>query len=198
MDEIKTIIEFVEGRLSPKEFEQVLSKEPSFETILNDSKELPAESYIPTTTYYYIIEQDYNDPAGILNVHGALCQFLDRRKIQYKATKKYSELFGLILDVQPTYLDIDADFFKTHFLDKAPELPKAKLKKWLKERIRGLFKYVKKPPRWIQNPQWPIIEDQPLIFLGQLKVVDYFHDETQIYVFHNPKDGSCETVIQTF
>ncbi len=128
MDEIKKIIEFVEGKISPKEFEQILYQESSFQTILGDSKELPVESYILTTTYYFIIEQNYDDPAGILNVHGALCQFLDRRKIEYNSTDEYSELFGLILDVQPKYLDIDTVFFRTQLLDKAPKLQKKQVK----------------------------------------------------------------------
>lgn len=153
MDKIKTIIDFVEGKISPKEFEQDLYNDSTYETILDDRNEVQLIQYITVNTYYFVIEQNFDDPGGILNVHGALCQFLDRRNVAYQATNEYSELFDLILNVQPKYLDINTVFFKKHLLDKAPELSKPELKKWLKEQIKKLFIYVDKPPKWIQSPQ---------------------------------------------
>lgn len=35
-----------------------------------------------------------------------------------------------------------------------------------------------------------------MVFLGQLAIRDYFHDEAAVYVFHDPATGLRETVLQ--
>ena len=70
------------------------------------------------------------------------------------------------------------------------------LKEWLHAELLKRFKYVSNPPEWIQNPHWPIHENGPMVFLGQVEVKGYFHDEAAVYVFHDPKSGACETIIQ--
>jgi len=61
-----------------------------------------------------------------------------------------------------------------------------------------MFRCLGEPPEWIQEPDWPINENGPLVFLGQLSVLNYFHDESAAYVFHDPTTGGCETIIQVF
>jgi hypothetical protein len=39
-------------------------------------------------------------------------------------------------------------------------------------------------------------EHGPLVFLGQIDIRNYFHDEAAAYVFHDPVTGVTETVIQ--
>ena len=39
-------------------------------------------------------------------------------------------------------------------------------------------------------------EHGPLVFLGQMAVKGYFHDEATVYVFHDPATGTCQTVLQ--
>jgi len=198
MDPLQTIIDFVQGSLTSEEFKNEIFTNEAFEKLLDDTDEISSDSYIGLNTYLFIIQQDFSDPGDVLSIQGALTQFLDRRNVQYNQTNEHSDLFDLLLEIQPAYLDIDTLFLKNKVLEKAPDLPKTELKKWLKSRIKELFKYATKPPAWIQSPNWPIKNESPLIFLGQLKISDYFHDEAQAYVFHDPETGSCETIIQTY
>ena len=65
------------------------------------------------------------------------------------------------------------------------------------EQFLAKFKYVSKPPRWLQNPEWLMSADEePLVFLGQLTVEHFFHDRAAVYVFYNPQTNACETVVQ--
>ena len=57
---------------------------------------------------------------------------------------------------------------------------------------------VSDPPEWIQSPCWPHSAAGPLVFLGQLKVDQYFHDLATVYVFHDPANGECQTIVQCF
>ena len=191
----------------PEIFAELLSKNSAFEQLLDDAKELPKPSYITkdgcTNTYHYLLNLKpiimNHRLSYALNAQGALEQFLNRRGIAYISTDKYRKLYELLLDAQPSWLDVDMEYFQTQVLALAPiDLKKVALKKWLREKLKELFKFVSKPPHWIQNPQWPIQDCRPLVFLGQFALKDYFHDNAAVYVFHNKESGECKTVIQVY
>ncbi len=90
-----------------------------------------------------------------------------------------------------------------HVLPQAPpNLKQSQLKKWLREKLKELFRCAQKPPRWIQGDCWAFRDNRPLVFLGQFNVSGYFHDEATVYVFHDPEAApgpdECVTVIQTY
>jgi hypothetical protein len=195
---IATIVDFVEGRISPAEFEQPLYHDPAIENALNDDPALKPGTYVGSSTYLFVIEQDFKCPGGVLSVHGALSEFLDRKGVPYRATKAYAEFFDIILKAQPRWLNVRADWLQRNVLDGADGRTGRELQDWLRVRLLELFRYRDKPPKWIQSPNWPIAESGPLVFLGQMKITDYFHDEAAVYVFHDPATGRCETVIQVY
>jgi hypothetical protein len=199
MDEtIASIVAFVEGRTESADFEKRLYNDPAIESALNDDPTLKPGTYIGKSTYLFVVEQEFESPGGVLNVHGALSQFLERRQIPFRPTKVYAELFDIILKAQPRWLDVRADWLKKNVLSAAEGRKGNELRDWLRSRLLDLFKYREKPPKWIQSPNWPIGENGPLVFLGQLKIPNYFHDEAAAYVFHDPTTGCCETVIQVY
>jgi hypothetical protein len=195
-DALATIVAFVEGRLATEEFEQKLYHDPEIERVLNDDPTLRPGTYVGSSAFLFAIEQDFKSPSGVLNVHGALQDFLERRQIPFKPTKVHDELHKILLDAQPRWLDAPVRWLKDHVLPAAEGLKGKELRAWLRARLLELFKYRSKPPKWIQGPNWPINENGPLVFLGQLPITDYFHDDAAVYVFLDPKTGTCETVIQ--
>jgi hypothetical protein len=195
-DAIATIVAFVEGRIEPGDFEKRLYNDPAMESALNNDPTLKPGTYIGTSTYLFVADQDFESPGGVLNVHGAVCQFLERKQIPFRPTKVYAELYNIILKAQPRWLDVRADWLKKNVLSAAEGRKGKELRDWLRARLLELFKYRVKPPKWIQSPNWPIGENGPLVFLGQLRIADYFHDEAAVYVFHDPTTGRCETVLQ--
>lgn len=199
MDEsLASIVAFVEGHIEPADFEKRLYNDPTIEAVLNDDPTLKPGTYIGTSTFHFVIQQDFESPGGVLNVHGALSQFLERKQIPFLPTKSYAKLHEIILQAQPRWLDVPADWLKKNVLSAAEGRNGKELRDWLRARLLELFKYREKPPKWIQSPNWPIAENGPLVFLGQLKIPNYFHDEAAAYVFHDPKTGRCETVIQVY
>lgn len=206
--EMQAILDFVSGTTPPEEFAKLLAENSSFEKLLDDAKELPNPSYITkegcANTYQYILKLNSTilkkyRLSYALNVQGALEQFLHRRGIAFTSTDKYRTLHSILLDTQPSWVDVDMDYFQTHiFVQVSDNLKSAAFKKALREKFKELFKFASKPPRWIQGPAWPILNGRPLVFLGQLEIKNYFHDTAAAYVFHDKESGECKTVIQTF
>jgi hypothetical protein len=197
-DAIASIVAFVEGRTEPADFEKLLYGDPEIERTLSDDPMLKPGTYIGSSTFLFVLEQDFASPGGVLNVHGALSQFLERRHIAFKPTNAYAELYDIILKAQPRWLDVPVDWLKQNVLPASNGRRKKELQDWLREQLLALFKYRDKPPKWIQSPNWPIGENGPLVFIGQLRVPNYFHDEASAYIFHDAKTGRCETVIQVY
>jgi uncharacterized protein YwqG len=50
------------------------------------------------------------------------------------------------------------------------------LQSWLKEKIKTDFRYLKKQPKWLQSPEWPIGNGKPMVFLGQIDISELSHD----------------------
>ena len=88
----------------------------------------------------------------------------------------------------------------TGIIARVGHLKGDKLQEWLTSRLRELFQYHKKPPRWVQNPAWPINDNGPMYFLGQMKIegCEVFHDDGAAYVFLDLKSGETKTIIQVF
>jgi len=61
------------------------------------------------------------------------------------------------------------------------------VKKWLKERLIDQFKCISEKPRWMNVPQWPWCDGEPMIFIAQYDQKNQFEDELgngySIYVF---------------
>lgn len=194
--DLELLVQFVSGKIEAKQFESSLYASSSIEEYLSDDPDLPAYSYIGGDNYLFLISQDYNDPGGILNAQGAVEEFLERKGVEFNKTNRHGEIYDIILKAQPRWLDIDSKHIAERYLPKLEGLTKESTIKKLQESLLKDFKCVNSQPKWIQSPAWPIVEGEPLIFLGQIEIEKYFHDTAAAYIFHNPKDDSIETVIQ--
>jgi hypothetical protein len=191
---LNVIISFVTGELEVHTFEQLLYHDAALEALLT-SVPAPSRSGSGVTLYHYLIPLDYDDPGEILDAHGVLADYLTQRGVVFTPSTSPSATYDLILSAQPHWLNADAKYISS-LLAEAPALAPRDLKVWLRKRILELFKYRSRPPRWIQSPEWPIGHNGPMVFLGQLSVPDYFHDDAAIYVFHDPTTGECRCVVQ--
>jgi hypothetical protein len=199
-DPLDTIKRFVEGSLSPVEFRDAIYADDAFEAVLAHDPTLPAASYVRQDggTYHFLLAQDYHDARGVLNAHGALCEYLDRNRIAYSRSNKYSDFYILVLEAAPNWLDPDHNFVAEHILPEADGRKGDELRAWLRKKLLERFKCADRPPEWIQSPCWPVNDNGPLVFLGQIDIKNYFHDLATAYVFHDPVSGECKTIIQVF
>jgi hypothetical protein len=197
MEEVLEILRaFVAGNLTPSEFRDRLYADERFEVFLNNDPHLRPGNYVGDSVYLYLLRIDFDDPGDILSAQGAITDFMDRSSLEYTKTSEYEDFYDLILDAQPSWLNVDAKYVQDHLLPAAGGRQGSKLREWLSEELLRRFRYIAEPPQWIQSPAWPIGPNGPLVFLGQLDVNDYFHDSAAVFVFHDPGTGTCETVIQ--
>ncbi|SDJ15634.1 hypothetical protein [Chryseobacterium jejuense] len=200
-DEIQFLKDFVEGNISSQDFEQQLYTNSALEKLLSDSSINWKGSYLQDTSpFLYLAEQNYKDPAGLLNAQGTIRLFLDKKGVKVTETSKHSDDDNLLLSTSPNYIDADLSFIEKHILPEDKSLSKSEQKQYIKQRYIELFRYQTKPPKWIQNPEWPIQNNSPLFFLGQIEIKrsDLFHDDGTIYLFIDSKTGVIETIKQFY
>jgi len=199
-DALQTVLDFVEGRIGGKDFEKKVYSDPLMESLLQDETLKWHNTYIKSDPYHFLIGLNYDDPGDVLNAQGAMELFLERKGIPFNRTAAHSQIHDLLLAAQPGWLDVDTAYLQTHVMPGVGGLQGKELKAWLNVRLKELFRYHKKPPKWIQNPSWPITENGPMFFLGQIKLdnCEHFHDEAAVYVFLDPTTGETRNVIQMF
>ena len=190
------VVAFVEARMNAEDFESALYEDPSFEEVLSEDPDLPRDTYIGSSTYQFVLEQDYRDPGGVLNAQGALAEFLERRGVDHTRSDDAADEYDALLLAQPSWLDLDTKYIKEQYLDHADGRTGKRLTEWLRKRLLDDFRCAAKPPRWLQNPAWSIGDKGPMVFLGQVTVKDYFHDTAAVYVFHDPATDERVTVLQ--
>ena len=187
---------FVEGKISDNDLEAHLD---NLKLTLQDSSLSWSDTYIKTNPYDYLKSLKIKSIDGRLNAQGVLELFLKRKGITSIRYKKYSDDYDIILDSQPKYIDADVDFIERNVIPTT-KLSKGETKKLMKETFNNLFQFHKKPPKWIQSPNWPIINDKPLYFLGQLEIkdCDLFHDDGYVYIFIDQGNDKIETIKQFY
>ncbi len=198
MDEIVAAIRaFVGGDMTAPAFRDLLYANAAFEPYLSNDPHLRPGNYVGTGgVYLYLLQLDYDDPADALNAQGALTDFMDRNGIAYTRTNLYQDMHRMILDAQPKWLNVDTKYVQEQMMPAAGQRQGDELREWLRAEFRRRFRCVSALPKWLQAPAWPIGPNGPLVFLGQVKVSGYFHDEAKVYVFHDAGTGMCETVTQ--
>lgn len=196
-EELTTIVDFVEGRIDARQLEAALySRAARFEGLLNQDPDLPAGSYAAPSVFLFLVQQDFSDPGDVLTAHGALLQYLQRHGISSSPTRIYSDFYELLLQAQPSWLFADMKYLAA-LAEASDGRAGEELKQWLQAEIPKRFRCLNSPPDWIQDPPvWPMSDDSPLFFLGQMDIEGYFHDVAAAYIFHNKKSGYCETIIQ--
>jgi hypothetical protein len=192
---IEKITAFVEGVMSVPEFEKQISENREIIDLLTKYETLP--KYITENNLYqYIIEKKLDSIENIYNIQNELSGLLNSKNIKHKVDDTNAKLLDIMLKVQPSWLDIPYVYF-SELITEAGTLKNRELQVWLKEKIKLKFISLNKPPKWLQTAQWPIVNNTPLIFVGQLDISKIRHDDSQVYVFFNEKENSFLNIIQS-
>ncbi|HEI9845842.1 TPA: hypothetical protein SLN72_002832 [Morganella morganii] len=195
MKPLDIISGFVKGDVSPSEFELALYKDKDLEGFL--SKNIPFPPYVDKNElYYFLIEKNYKSFGDLWDVQELLSQFLTYHGINVEKTSKYKDLVKLIMKVQPKWLDIPGDYVE-YLISLSGRNEGKELEEFLRNKIKDNFKSLKKTPKWLQSPNWPIENYQPFTFVGQIDISDLKHDTSYVYLFLNEKTGSYVTIEQS-
>ena len=193
---IQIITEFVEGKMPIFDFKNQFDTNPLIKKNLDIDPNRPNNIEFGYNLVSFLEQEDINTISGAYGIHILLHQFLLRNGYSCVPIQTYSNKHLFLLKIQPSWLDIsDEEFLKINIIDKIPLELKTETKKikWCKEKIKELFKYEKTPPRWIQDPEWPIINGKPLIFRKQSKETK--DDERVQFYFYDP-DTKKEVIIE--
>lgn len=181
------VVQFVERKISTDDFIDNLYNNEELEKILSENIAIP-----PFTNngslYLYLLSQDLNTPAGLLNSVSAMKEYLEKKKIKFEKNNEAEKLFSLMIRVQPKWVDIP-DWYMKKLLEISGEKKGRMLEEFIKENIKLNFRYIKKPPKWLQSPQWLYNNEEPLLFVSQIDITDIRHDNAQLYVFLDEKNN---------
>lgn len=195
---INELIEFVEGRMSFKEFQQNYETNKDYYRLLEDAKPNDDFQYQKNKSINQCLKfYKWSTALGKNVVHSYIVRYLKYYNFEIQPTEEYLDKFKFISEIQPSYVDIEDEEFLNKIIEETPkEISKTNQKKWLKDRIRSIFRYDSKPPRWIQDPEWPIVNGTPLVFKGQTK--EKKDDERVYYYFYNPDTKEEKVIIQFY
>ena len=201
--EYQVIVDYVEGKLSANKFKFLLSTDINLITAL---KRKMSSDYLFLSRYNFslynylmneheFVNRDWESITVCNMLQEVLCAYLDDKNIHYNIFSTYKNRYMFLLNIQPTWLDINDDSIFQQIIDDIPQnLSKSQRVKLGKEKVRALFKYDKTYPRWIQDPEWPIVNGKPLVFSHQEKVKGedlhtyyYFYDEDTKEQIHYSK-----------
>lgn len=202
--DIQPILDYVEGRLSADKFYELFKTDKSLQRTLKARLD---RSYEFLSDYHYnlfdFLSKEYrfkNKTWNCISMRSSLQEvlsaYLENFNIKYEEYSGYGEDYDFLLDIQPDWLDVLEDSILQPIIDSIPAgLSKTKRIAIGKEKLRAMFRYDKTYPRWVQSPEWPIVDGKPLVFSHQEKVkgADMFTK----YYFYDP-DTKKETVIEQF
>ena len=188
------IIQFVEKKMSVQDFLKHLNTNEQLKELL--SERLTFDSYVGDNLYLYLIDKDMHNLEDLINSLGGLKRFLKSKQIEFKENDEDMKLHTLILSSQPSWVQLPS-FYIQKLLEIAGERKGVELKKFLKEEIKKRFKCMKGTPRWLQGANWIFIDEEPLLFVGQLDITEMRHDTSRLYIFLDEKTGQYHTIEQS-
>lgn len=201
--EYQIIVDYVEGRMSAEAFKKELLQNSLLEKELAkwQCKKEALKDY--GYNFYEFLIKDWRFNCTNWNnvtIRYYLLWWLEKllmdTNISFLPCKKYEEDYSFLLDIQPTWLDINDDTIFQQIIDEIPQdLSKSQRIKLGKEKVKALFKYDKTYPRWIQDPEWPIVNGKPLVFSHQEKAKG---EDIRTYYYFYDEDTKEEKVIEQF
>lgn len=198
---MEILLKFITGKITAQEFENELYTNIELEELLRKSTDWSGTfvGNYATNLYDYLIAINYSRTENTMNAVDALELYFKKEGISFPQKNVYLDLYNLILNSQPKYLDVNTQFIEKYIMPTNSSLSKADLKKVMRSNFERYFKFQNKPPRWIQNPAWIIRNEKPLFFVGQLDLKsELLHDNGVIYVFLNEETGEIETIKQFY
>jgi len=188
------IVRFVERKMSTEEFLKNLYENQQLEELLSEKPTF--ESYVGDNLYLYLIEKNMHNLEDLIDSLGGLKRFLKSKQVDFEENDEDLKLHSLVLSSQPNWVDLPS-FYIQKLLEVAGAKKGVELKTFLKEEIKKRFRCMKGAPRWLQGASWVFIDEEPLLFIGQLDITEMRHDTSRLYVFLDEKTGAYHTVEQS-
>lgn len=181
---VKELIDFVEGKIEINIIYEDLLK-GKFDSLLAVYLGDKIRMYGKSSVLECLKTCGINSSRARYSFWHGVEAYLHLNGYTYNPSKKLYNEWAFQIDIQPSYVSIEDEDILNKYINEAPkELNKTQKKKWIKNRIKQDFKYDKTQPRWVQDPEWPILDGVPLVFKKQSKMT--LDDERVYYTFYHP------------
>lgn len=194
MSALDTVIGYVEGKISSTDFCNHLYNDKSLEELLSEDVDIPPYTR-SGSVYQYLLGEDFSTAGGRLNSKDVLGKFLKKKDVSYVEDKEAQKLYSILMEAQPDWLDIPEEYLEK-MVESVRQDGGGNLLPSLRKAIKEKFLYIKKPPKWLQSPQWMFSNGEPLKFIGQTDITDIRHDTAQLYIFYDEKNDRFLTIEQ--
>lgn len=161
MTPLEIIQDFAEASITPEEFERQLRDNQELCVTLKEDPFVP--SYIEEPDQYsFAIAQDYSNIECIFNTQSLLSDSLNSRGIAHERSKKYEDMFNLLLKAQQKWLSLTSSYL-SNLLNLAPSQKAKELQAWLKETIKKEFQFFKNTTQMatrarLANRRWKAVD----------------------------------------
>ncbi len=132
-----------------------------------------------------------------LNIHSELANIIKRAfpDENIEISDYAHNLFDFVIDTCPEYIggpEVDASNILLDIYNRLPPGTETARKKEFKSQIKALFRCKgAKRPRWIQEAEWPMGKNSPMVFVSQSHSADVYS-----YVFEDADTGEKRTITQ--
>jgi len=214
------VFDFVEGRVSAFDFIKRVDEDPAIldwlqslipsdrtiRTVVRDeAEEYPFQNCRIETVPYRIREVIDSMCYGRrktslecrLNMHSLISEIVQEAfpEEDLKADESLHNLHRFLLESCPSYIggsEVDESGILEQIIDSIPkDLSASKRKKMAKEKIKERFHITGKSyPRWIQAPEWPMSNGEPMQYVR----TERSNIEFQTLYFLDPKTGEERAV----
>ena len=162
---INKMLDFVEGRMTVYEFWNLYMENRDFMQVVKRK-----EKYLyPFEDYYFKPKSiNLNKLYSRVEIYWRITYFLKLNKISFNPVNLEEERLLFLKKICPDWVTIsDYEWLEELLEIKDKPIKEMETIKSLKERVETLFKYENRPPIWIQEAEWPIIDGSPAIFIKQ-------------------------------
>ncbi len=192
---ISVMRDFVEGKINTLEFWEIYKNNTTIQNILKNDKYRRNKEFIIGRNKESFMPQNADNALNSINImqladRVALFMivkryFWYREKIKYyNSDEEYCKQLDSII---PEWVgDVDCEFI----ISKINDIGIAN-KSLCKKRINEIFTYKSHPPKWVQEPEWPIIDGVPYVFSHQETAEEGY----KCYYFYDPNDKTKTVVI---
>jgi hypothetical protein len=194
MQPVDMVKAYVEGELDFAVFQQNVENNPELQRFLEIQSFKPAYVEQENLLLYLF---DLKPSAGSnLDARDALSKLLIDLGIDHKTNLASDEDYSLVLQAMPEWVDPEDEYI-TQLIASIPSSENRPNRlKAMKAVIVKDFCHLKKPPRWLQSAKWPMANDMPMIFVGQLSLGNLLHDDAQVFIFVDHQAVNIRTIVQ--
>ncbi|MFA7179334.1 MAG: hypothetical protein WC075_05355 [Dehalococcoidales bacterium] len=190
--------DYVEGKITLETFWKIYISDMFIRNIFYREKEQLTSFYS-----YFDCKKEQLDNVDLSNIGirisiFRMCKlYLQIKNIKFIPKSDDEDKYKILSIICPPWLQFDEEFL-TSIIQNAPDnLNKANKTAWCRNRIANMFKVEKDYPKWLQNPEWPILNGVPLVFKSQSHTIDNKSTECIKYYFYHPETNE-ETIVEQF